>query len=99
MGMETDTDYSNVPNSIDSRQINIKNGDKDIQFHVVNYCSVPKFLVSWYFLREMLNAKDYNVHDDCTSHLGEKRFVLGFGSFNFVKEDILARRFCFLPAI
>lgn len=41
MGMETDTDYSNVPNSIDSRQINIKNGDKDIQFHVVNYCSVP----------------------------------------------------------
>lgn len=28
--METDPDYSNVPNSIDCRQIKMKNGDKDI---------------------------------------------------------------------
>lgn len=60
-----------------------------IQLHVVNNCSVSKFLNSGYFLREMPNTEDYNVHDDSTSHLGGNYSVLGFEIFfNLVKEDI-----------
>lgn len=52
-----------------------------IQLHVVNNCSVSKFLNSGYFLREMPNTEDYNVHDDRTSHSGGNYSVLGFENF------------------